>query len=81
MSRRRRGIEVESVVTVDADCDMSCDVVDDQVEFWFAPVTDGLHFYFDWPGLAKCHPKDVGRLPTGAMMFQQVELLQRETCG
>lgn len=53
MSRRRRGIEVESVVTVDADCDMSCDVVDDQIEFWFGPVTDGLHFYFDWPGLAK----------------------------
>jgi hypothetical protein len=56
MGRRRRrcGIEAESVVTVDGDCDMSCDVVsDDQIEFWFGPVTDGLHLYFDRLGFAK----------------------------
>ena len=54
MRRRRCGIQAESVVTVDGDCDMSCDVVgDDQIEFWFGPVTDGLHLYFDRLGFAK----------------------------
>jgi hypothetical protein len=52
--RRRRGIRAESIVTVDGDCDMSCDVVgDDQLEFWFGPVTDGLHLYFDKSGFVK----------------------------
>jgi hypothetical protein len=50
----RRGIEAESIVTVHSDCDISCEVVgDDQIEFWFGPVTDGLHLYFDRPGFAK----------------------------
>jgi hypothetical protein len=52
--RRRRGIEAESVVTVDGDCDMSCEALgDDQIEFWFGPMIDGLHLYFDKSGFAK----------------------------
>ncbi|HEX5405955.1 MAG TPA: hypothetical protein VFX16_27075 [Pseudonocardiaceae bacterium] len=51
---KRSGIEAESVVTVDGECDMSCEVLgDDQIEFWFGPVTDGLHLYFDKSGFAK----------------------------
>ena len=52
--RGRRGIEAESLVTVDGDCDMTCEVLgDDQIEFWFGPMIDGLHLYFDKAGLAK----------------------------
>ncbi|HEX5121385.1 MAG TPA: hypothetical protein VFW65_39895 [Pseudonocardiaceae bacterium] len=50
---RLRGIEVESVVTVDGDCYISSYVADDQVMFLLGPVTNGLILYFDWQGLAK----------------------------
>ena len=52
--QRRRGIEAESLVTVDGDCDMSCEALgDNQIEFWFGPMIDGLHLYFDKAGFAK----------------------------
>jgi hypothetical protein len=51
---QRRGIEIESVITVQGDCDITCDVMgDEQIEFWFGPMIDGLHLYFDWPGFVK----------------------------
>lgn len=47
------GIAVEATVTVDGDCDMSCEVVDDQIRLIFGRAATGLHVYFDRPGLNK----------------------------
>lgn len=47
------GIAVEATVTVDGDCDMSCEVLDDQIQLIFGRIATGLHVYFDWPALDK----------------------------
>lgn len=43
------GIEV--TVTVDSTCEMSCEVVDDQIALILGKVDNGLRLYFDWPAL------------------------------
>ena len=50
---RVRGIELESVVTVDGDCYISGSVVGDEIKFMLGPTTNGLTLYFDWQGLAR----------------------------
>jgi hypothetical protein len=45
------GIAVEAAVTVDGNCDVSCEVVDDQIRLIFGRTDTGLQLYFDWPGL------------------------------
>jgi hypothetical protein len=48
-----RGIDVESVVTVDGNCAVSCAVIGDEIEFILGPPTNGLVLYFNWQGLSK----------------------------
>lgn len=47
------GIEVAVTVTVDNTCDMSCEVVNDQIQFILGGVDNGLRLYLDWPALDK----------------------------
>lgn len=47
------GIDVAVSITIDSDCDMSCEVVDDQVLFIFGRRETGLLLYLDWPTLHK----------------------------
>lgn len=39
--------------TVDGACLIRCEVLGDQIEFWFGDVASGLHLYFDPPGYHK----------------------------
>ena len=48
-----RGMVTDSCVTVDGTCRMSCEVVNNQIEFHFGDHTGGLHLFLDWPGLVK----------------------------
>jgi hypothetical protein len=40
-------------VSVDGACLIRCEVLGDQIEFWFGDVGSGLHLYFDRPGYAR----------------------------
>jgi hypothetical protein len=48
-----RGIQTESVITVDGDCYLSCSFPGDEFKFLFGPVHNGLTLYMTWDGLAK----------------------------
>lgn len=50
---RACGIDVESVVTVDGDCAMSCRAAHGEIQVLFGPATNGLVLYFDWSSLTK----------------------------
>jgi hypothetical protein len=39
--------------TVEGACLIRCEVLGDQIEFWFGDVGSGLHVYFDRPGYHK----------------------------
>lgn len=47
------GIDIESMVTVDCNCYMSCEVMADEVQFIFGRINDGLCLSFDWAALLK----------------------------
>jgi hypothetical protein len=48
-----RGMVTDSVVTVDDTCRMSCEVLNEQIEFRFGDHTGGLHLFLDWEGYVK----------------------------
>lgn len=48
-----RGINIDTAITVDGHCLMSCEVLDDEIQCRFGTNNTGLHFYFDWPGLLR----------------------------
>ena len=48
-----RGMVTDSVVTVDGTCRMSCEVLNQQVQFLFGDHTGGLHLFLDWDGYVK----------------------------
>lgn len=53
--------------TIAGACLVRCEVLGDQVEFWFGDVGSGLHLYFDRPGyhkFAQVQSDMVGRLHT-----------------
>lgn len=47
------GIDVETIVSVDGNCRMSCRVVGDEIEFVFGRTNDGLRLAFDGHGLLR----------------------------
>jgi hypothetical protein len=49
-SRRVEGADFG--VTVDGACPIRCEVLGNQIEFWFGDVASGLIVYFDRPGYA-----------------------------
>lgn len=51
--KKRRGIVVETTATVEDDCDISCEAIDEELQFHFGPRIDGLQLCFDWRGLCK----------------------------
>jgi hypothetical protein len=53
MIDRQRLEGADFAVTVDGCCFIRCEVLDNQIEFWFGDVGSGLHLYFDLPGYAK----------------------------
>lgn len=69
------GVAVEATVTVHSDCDMSCEMIADQVQLIFGTVDTGLHLYLDRPALdrlmtvvraARMHAETMPQdLPTG----------------
>ena len=48
-----RGIAADSCVTVDGNCPISCEVVDDQIEFRFGDDESGLHLFFEGSGFVR----------------------------
>lgn len=51
--QRAGGIDVQSVVTVDGDCAMSCRADRGEIQVVFGPATNGVVLFFDWSGLTK----------------------------
>lgn len=51
--KSKNGIDIDSAVTVDETCHMSCEVLEDEIQFLFGTKNTGIHLYFDWPGLAR----------------------------
>jgi hypothetical protein len=71
-SERMEGADFS--VTVDGTCWLRCEVINNQIEYWFGDVGSGLHLFFDRPGFAKwaeVQSEVVERLqavPTGAQI-------------
>jgi hypothetical protein len=47
------GIAIENTITLEHDCHMSCEVIDDQIEFIVGCKYHGLRLYLDWSTLDK----------------------------
>lgn len=48
-----RGIASDACITIDGNCAMRCEVLEDQVEVRFGDEETGLHLFFDSLGLLR----------------------------
>lgn len=65
------GIAVETTVTVDGDCDMSCEIFEGEIKVYFGHGDNMMQLYLDWPGLHRLVTvldaaiRRVGQIPAG----------------
>lgn len=51
--KRPRGIASDACITINGDCAMQCEVLENQVEVRFGDDETGLHLFFDSLGLLR----------------------------